>query len=1031
MSYKSGFYKGRLGIGLANSGGDGTGNPRFPLDVNGDIRLTGSLLRSDGTPYLGGGLINYIPKGIKSILNNDGSYYVGFGSHTPTEALDISGNLKVSGQILSVDGDNFSTVVPIAQQQTTTENPTWHGDVTTTVSSSSDSASGLALKANIASPTFTSNLKIEQTGTNNNTLIINANNHNNGIDIEVFQSDSTSTKKKLCLNPYGGNVGIGTTSPGSYKLYVNGTTYINGTITATSFSGNATTATTADKADKIKIQDSGDSTNTNYHITFGLNGYNDLYWDGNMYYNPYTNILTCPTFSGSLSGNASTANQVFVTHGPTTNSAHRINFTNTTGNGNAYIYGDSDFVFNPNTGNVGIGTTTPGEKLEIKEGSIKITQHSSNDTIHGILFSNSIYDRTFYMASETYGGTSNIHHLYIGYTTDTSITNSSYTNGSIITVRGDGNVGIGTTSPDYPLSVDGHIGITNNKMIIFHNSQGGVIQGNSASLYLKTAGVERLSVKISGNVGIGTTSPGSLLQVGTDDSSIVSDGTIRIAKSAGTSTRRWGHLGYDSGYNFGWGDQSSTDKQFKIAYGAPTNSLVIDSNGNVGIGTPSPACPLEVNGSVRGGYNTDVKSYFGRAWVGMDTYSDSAGFGHIDYTGSNYALMQNSSGNTFLNTKSGGNIYFRVGNGNQMTMNSNGNIGIGTTSPAYKLDIADDSFITSSPVSSEAKYIRFMASNTTDNTSGGIIWKTNYGSPYTKISASIEAVCEANFFRHALIFKTANGGNSANYTTATEERMRIDMDGNVGIGTTAPNYPLFVATSGGNPGSYSARFFDSAGAVRETNMNAATICIGCNNDMWASAYYASSDKRIKEDIEDVPDDLALEQLTNIPVRYYKYKDKLKRGDEKMIGFIAQEVKAVMPIAVSTERKIIPNEMRKLTDISWNDTILTTNLQDVSGVKYRFFVSNDPSGNDECEKEIIGNSDNTFTFEEKWNNVFCYGKEVDDFHILDKNKLFALNFSATQELDKKVITLEEENQELKTEVATLKSELAAIKAHLGI
>ena len=64
-------------------------------------------------------------------------------------------------------------------------------------------------------------------------------------------------------------------------------------------------------------------------------------------------------------------------------------------------------------------------------------------------------------------------------------------------------------------------------------------------------------------------------------------------------------------------------------------------------------------------------------------------------------------------------------------------------------------------------------------------------------------------------------------------------------------------------------------------------------------------------------------------------------------------------------------------------------------------------------------------------MFCYGKEVDDFHVLDKQKLFALNFSATQELDRKVILLEEENQELKTEVATLKSELAAIKQHLGI
>ena len=125
-------------------------------------------------------------------------------------------------------------------------------------------------------------------------------------------------------------------------------------------------------------------------------------------------------------------------------------------------------------------------------------------------------------------------------------------------------------------------------------------------------------------------------------------------------------------------------------------------------------------------------------------------------------------------------------------------------------------------------------------------------------------------------------------------------------------------------------------------------------------------------------------------------------------------------------------MRRLENISWNEIIddsdntykLTTDLQDVSGIKYRFFVSNDISGNDEIRKDIIGNQDNTFTFEEKWEYVFCYGRLVDDFHTLDKNKLFALNFSATQELDRKVARLESENAELK-------AELAAIKAHLGI
>ena len=56
---------------------------------------------------------------------------------------------------------------------------------------------------------------VEHTGANNNSLIINPNNHSNGVDIEVFQSDNSSAKKSLCLNPYGGAVGIGTTSPSS------------------------------------------------------------------------------------------------------------------------------------------------------------------------------------------------------------------------------------------------------------------------------------------------------------------------------------------------------------------------------------------------------------------------------------------------------------------------------------------------------------------------------------------------------------------------------------------------------------------------------------------------------------------------------------------------------------------------------------------------------------------------------------------------------------------------------------------------
>jgi len=53
------------------------------------------------------------------------------------------------------------------------------------------------------------------------------------------------------------------------------------------------------------------------------------------------------------------------------------------------------------------------------------------------------------------------------------------------------------------------------------------------------------------------------------------------------------------------------------------------------------------------------------------------------------------------------------------------------------------------------------------------------------------------------------------------------------------------------------------------------------------------------------------------------------------------------------------------------------------------------------------------------------------YAVSYNDIFCFNITATQELDKKVITLENENAELKTKVATLESELALIKQHLGI
>ena len=220
-----------------------------------------------------------------------------------------------------------------------------------------------------------------------------------------------------------------------------------------------------------------------------------------------------------------------------------------------------------------------------------------------------------------------------------------------------------------------------------------------------------------------------------------------------------------------------------------------------------------------------------------------------------------------------------------------------------------------------------------------------------------------------------------------------------------------------------------------------------------------TDRRIKKNIVDVPDNLALTMVREIPCRYYEYKDTALKGTQKTIGFIAQEVKEVFPLAITISSKIIPNELRQLENFSWEEkeyphgsggnTIIKYNLisdlQDVSGIKYRFYVSNDISGNDEEKEEIIGNSDDSFTFDQSWNNVYCYGKEVDDFHTLHKQKLFTLNFSATQEIDRiqqqeitKVQTLQTDLstantiiQQQATKITTLETQIADILSRLSV
>ena len=176
-----------------------------------------------------------------------------------------------------------------------------------------------------------------------------------------------------------------------------------------------------------------------------------------------------------------------------------------------------------------------------------------------------------------------------------------------------------------------------------------------------------------------------------------------------------------------------------------------------------------------------------------------------------------------------------------------------------------------------------------------------------------------------------------------------------------------------------------------SSSDAGRTSIRADGIIWSDiAVAVSSDSRIKKNIEDIPDNIALEMVRNIPCRYYEYIDNtfIKRQG-KTIGFIAQEVKAVLPMAVNQESKFIPDIMKMLSIenehiIDWIEDVDNSNnkifklkyneLGNVNNIEYKFYVT-DISNNLSLEKNIIGNEDNTFTFNKKWNYIFCYGKKL--------------------------------------------------------
>jgi hypothetical protein len=258
--------------------------------------------------------------------------------------------------------------------------------------------------------------------------------------------------------------------------------------------------------------------------------------------------------------------------------------------------------------------------------------------------------------------------------------------------------------------------------------------------------------------------------------------------------------------------------------------------------------------------------------------------------------------------------------------------------------------------------------------------------------------------------------------------------GNFGIGVSNPEYQLDVASSNLVDTSQSYYYGPDGPSQNETPKKYIARIQGG----LLSTYFGSvSDTRIKKDIQDLNDGDALQELRLIKPTTYKYKDWINRGDKLVIGFIAQQIRDVCPIAVNTVTDYIPNIYKNIipdeiivdktyTKLIFNNLEFKSDIPSNSMIRIIDKQNNIHQGVSNWEGNSLNILIKYIINKDYLNEVFIYGVEVEDFLTLNKDYLFTINFAATQELDKIIKSQQSLIEKLREDLEKLTERVAILE-----